>query len=82
MRNLQHESLIRLVDAARIVNPKKPPHAASIHRWCSVGVRGTRLEIVRLGGVRWTSREAVRRFLDALNPETAGVPDGAAGVAK
>jgi hypothetical protein len=45
---------------------------ATIHRWCRDGVltrdhRRVRLESIRLGGKRMTTRSAVARFLADLN---------------
>lgn len=45
-------------------------------RWAERGTRGHKLESVRIGGRLMSSREALQRFLDALNgggPPTAGV---------
>jgi hypothetical protein len=53
--------------------PTKPPHIATLHRWRLTGVlrddERVRLETVMLGGRRFTSREAVKRFLSALNAD-------------
>lgn len=38
-------------------------HVASVHRWRVRGVRGAKLETVRIGGKILTSRQAVTRFL-------------------
>ena len=41
------------------------PHVATLHRWRTRGVRGVRLEAVRVGG-RWhTSQAAIERFIIA-----------------
>ena len=40
---------------------------ATAMRWILNGVGGVRLESVRIGGSRYTSREAVERFVAALN---------------
>lgn len=45
----------------------------SVRRWTYVGLRGVILESVKVGGRRFTTEEAVHRFLSRLN-ETA-VPD-------
>lgn len=68
------ETMMPLAKAARIVNPSNPPHVATIWRWASAGVSGVRLESVKLGGVRFTSREAVARFIRRLN-EPGAVPE-------
>lgn len=44
-------------------------HVATVHRWSLRGVRGHRLESVRVGGRLLTSRQAVHRFLNALNTD-------------
>ena len=41
-------------------------HLATLYRWMKRGVRGVRLESVRLGGSRITSREAIQRFASGL----------------
>jgi hypothetical protein len=42
-------------------------------RWAARGIRGVRLEVVRVGGTTWTSVEALGRFFAALNG-TAALP--------
>jgi hypothetical protein len=41
-------------------------HPGTLRRWIHKGVRGVRLEAVRLGGRWMTSYEAVERFMAAL----------------
>jgi hypothetical protein len=69
MIDLKTESTLSLAQAARIVPPTrldKPVHVSTIVRWILHGVRGVRLEAVRIGG-RWiTSHEALERFTAAL----------------
>jgi hypothetical protein len=68
------EQLLLLREAAAIVNPSHPPHIATIWRWATAGLQGgIRLESMKIGGQRFTSREAIRRFLVRLN-EPAAVP--------
>jgi hypothetical protein len=47
---------------------------ATIMRWISAGVDGIRLESLLLGHVRYTSEEAVGRFLDAVSAASDGSP--------
>jgi hypothetical protein len=68
------EALLRLSEAAKVINPSRPPHVASVWRWALAGVRGQKLETVVIGGQRWTSREAIARFVQRLN-EPGAVPD-------
>ncbi len=39
-------------------------------RWCIHGVRGNRLESLKVGGQRMTSRAAFRRFIAATQPKS------------
>ena len=59
------ENTISLREAARLF-PRRPS-TATIWRWVYSGVRGIRLESLVCGGRRYTSAEAVRRFLAATN---------------
>ena len=42
-------------------------HVSTIWRWSSRGIRGIKLATVRVGGMIFTSREALRNFFDQLN---------------
>lgn len=70
MIDTESETLVKLIDA------KIPgrPHVSTRWRWALHGVRGQRLESVVVGGVRYTSHEAVRRFLQRLN-QPGAVPE-------
>lgn len=63
------ENLISLSKAKLPGNP----HIATRWRWAGKGVRGVRLETIVVGGQRFTSVEAVSRFIAALN-EPGSVP--------
>lgn len=66
--NLQEEVLISLADAAKELpafNGKRV-HTSTLWRWCIEGVRGIRLEHVRVGGRICTSVEALSRFTNRL----------------
>ncbi len=43
----------------------KKIHYSTVYRWATKGVRGRVLETVRVGGVRYTTVEALERFLSA-----------------
>jgi hypothetical protein len=45
------------------------PHAETVSRWARKGCRGVRLETVMLGGRRYSSAEAVNRFISQLSGE-------------
>jgi hypothetical protein len=38
-------------------------HVSTLWRWSLRGVKGIRLETVMIGGIRYTSREALERFV-------------------
>lgn len=57
------EKLLPLLKAVEMETGQRP-HAATLHRWRLKGVSGVQLETVRVGGRRFTSREAVRRFIE------------------
>lgn len=46
---------------------------ATLHRWRLNGIRGTKLETVLIGGLRYTSLEAIARFVARLNSEDTPV---------
>ena len=50
------------------------PHASTMWRWATVGVKGTQLEVISIAGRKFTSVEACRRFALAFNGE-AIAPD-------
>lgn len=77
---LEQERLISLHAAARLVPSRdddgdrgegcgeaKGVHPATLHRWARGGARGHRLETVCVGGRRFTSKEALWRFIRAIN---------------
>lgn len=43
----------------------KKVHYSTVYRWATKGARGRNLETVLSGGIRFTTVEAVRRFLAA-----------------
>jgi hypothetical protein len=72
MNCLSDPNVLDLADAARTM-PGGPVSTRTILDWAKNGVHGVKLEACRVGH-RWkTSREAVQRFLAALNREPAGV---------
>lgn len=66
--DLRNETALSLADAARAVPPidGKRPHVSTLWRWCRKGVRGVRLEYVRLGHRIVTTEEAIARFAHRL----------------
>lgn len=78
---LDHEDLILLPTAAAWIAQRtggRRPNISTLHRWATRGVRGVRLETVAVGHVRYTSVEAVRRFLNAKPAQPGPVTPTAA----
>lgn len=72
MIEIGHETLIPIREVPRRLPPRpngKRVHVSACYRWIQRGVRGVRLEAVRIGGSTYTSIEALQRFADQLtNP--------------
>jgi len=67
MFDMDGETLVSL-KLARDVIPGKRGHcvsASTLHRWQRRGLRGIRLETAIVAGVRYTSIEAIKRFISA-----------------
>ncbi len=47
------------------------PHLSAVYRWVRKGVHGQKLVSVRLGAKIVTSRQAVARFIAAINSDEA-----------
>lgn len=60
--DILNEDVVSLNDAAKIL-PNRP-HVSTMWRWYKRGVRGIRLETAVLGGKRYTSKEAIQRFVE------------------
>ncbi len=61
------ETLFSITQAAKEI-PSRPT-VETIWRWRTAGCRGHKLETMLYGGRRYTSREAIARFLAAINNE-------------
>jgi hypothetical protein len=77
MISIADEKLIPLSETPRHL-PKRPNgkrlHISAIYRWIKQGVRGIRLEALRLGGTTYTSSEALQRFASQLSQVAESVP--------
>ena len=45
----------------------RPPGLRTLYRWSAKGIRGVRLETIRVGGSLCTSVQALQRFFDRLS---------------
>ena len=68
--DITKETLITLAEAAARL-PRRPS-LCTMHRWGHRGVRGTMLSTVYLCGRRYTSIEALHRFLIAASQSRNG----------
>ena len=63
------ETLLTYEDARTAFPGDRRLSLATLHRWRLNGVRGVRLETLLIGGLRYTSREAIDRFIAAQNAD-------------
>jgi hypothetical protein len=65
---LYNETLVTFTEAAKRV-PRingRRPHPSSFYRWATRGLKGAKLETLKVGGRLCTSLEAVERFFREL----------------
>lgn len=70
--DIANEHLVTFSELARSLPRRRgdrPVHVATIHRWRSRGLKGIRLEAIRIGGAWHSSREAFSRFADRLTAQ-------------
>jgi hypothetical protein len=77
------EEIHSLTNATKLLPARRSgrkPHVSCLFRWAKHGLRGVRLETIRVGGTLCTSREALERFfarlaeLDHPNATRAEIP--------
>jgi hypothetical protein len=73
--DLSAEDLLSFGKAASAIPGRERVSLGTLHRWRLKGVRGVRLETVLIGGQRFTSRQAIERFLAFLNHAEASTQD-------
>lgn len=71
MNDLSSETLIALRDAVDVLPHRsgRKIHISTVYRWVLKGARGKVLESVIIGGVRYTSMEALSRFISTDNKD-------------
>ena len=70
MIDMNAESLIPLRDVPKLLPLRhggKRIHLSAIYRWISRGIRGVRLDAIKVGGTTYTSSEAIQRFARGLS---------------
>lgn len=70
MIDIQDESLIPLSEAPQYIPGR--PNISTLYRWFQRGARGTRLETVVVGNKRFTSHEAIQRFVERTTANSPG----------
>lgn len=68
MIDINSETLVPIKKAATVIPGR--PHIATVYRW--INQRSNPLETILVGGRRYTSREAVERFIERAS---SGVRD-------
>jgi hypothetical protein len=69
MIDVESETLVQFPDARSAFPGDRRISLATLHRWRQKGVRGVKLETKLIGGFRYTSREAIARFIEAQNAD-------------
>lgn len=69
---LLDEGVLTIVEAARLEGIDISSKTAL--RWALAGTGGAKLESIRIGGRRMTSRAAIRRFVSAQQQQRAAPP--------
>jgi hypothetical protein len=69
----EKEHLLSMTEAAKQLPGR--PNVATLWRWRTSGCRGIKLETVLSGGRRYTSVEALRRFLKRVTDAADGAID-------
>ena len=78
--DIQNEEVLSIAEAAKLLPGR--PNVRTVWRWLDRGCRGCRLESVLVGGRRYTSVEAVFRFLEAINSSDGPATSPAASRAR
>lgn len=70
--DISAESLLTVAEAAKTLPGR--PHVATVWRWIYKGCRGVKLATICVGGRRFTSKEALERFVEASTAVANGEP--------
>ena len=77
---MRRETLIRISEAPKHIPGR--PHISTVWRWVLNGVRGRKLETITAGGRRFTSLEAIDRFIQSDGDTTAAPTSNATSKAE
>lgn len=70
----ERETLVSFSDARSSFRDGRRKSLATLHRWRLRGINGVKLETCLVGGMRFTSLEAIERFIRALNRDDIAPP--------
>jgi len=76
MIDMSCETLVPLSQVPKLLPPRsngKRLHISAVYRWAQRGVRGVKLESIRIGGTTYTSREALQRFAEGNHTPSQAV---------
>jgi hypothetical protein len=81
-RDHHGETALTLTQAAKTFGrlSGRTPHVATVHRWAIKGVRGVKLETIRLGGLRLVRPQAIEAFLANVNRGSSETATGVRAV--
>lgn len=68
--DIYSETMVPISEAPRHFPGR--PNISSVYRWFQRGSRGARLETIVVGAKRYTSMEAIQRFVDATTANSPG----------
>ena len=77
MIDINHENLLLIREVPRRLPHRptgRPVHISAVYRWMQPGIRGVRLEAIKIGGLTYTSIEALQRFFNRLSPAPGELP--------
>lgn len=78
MIDITNEELIQLSKVPQHMPKRangKKIHVSAVYRWINRGLRGVRLEVIRIGGTSYTSKEALQRFAERLTGPQSPSPN-------
>ena len=75
--DFEKDELLSIPDAPKNIPGRPSPR--TVRSWMNPGIRGVRLETILLGGRRWTSKQALKEFVDRVTMAADATESGRAG---
>lgn len=84
MIDIHEETLVAIPEVPRLLPRRngRTIHRSAIYRWILRGCRGVVLESIKVGGLTYTSLEALQRFCEELNSTNPGFKKSTGGIAR